>query len=39
MNITLFTDDINEYLKEDDVIDYTNEKITELSDLLYKKIR
>ena len=37
MNITLFKDDINEYLKEDDVIDYNNEKITELSDLLYKK--
>lgn len=37
MNITLFTDDINEYLKEDDVIDYNNEKITGLADSLYKK--
>ncbi len=37
MEITLFTKDINEYLKEDTIIDYTNEKIMELSDLLYKK--
>ena len=29
MKITLFTDDINEYLKEDNVIDYNNEKITD----------
>lgn len=29
MHITLFTDNIDEYLKEDSVIDYGNESIAE----------
>jgi len=37
MNVTLFTYDINEYLKEDNIIDYTNKRIVELSDLLSQK--
>lgn len=34
MNITPFTDNISEYLKSDDVIDYNNEAITQLADSL-----
>ena len=36
MRITLFTDNIDEYLKEDSVIDYGNEIITGLADALYQ---
>ncbi|MBD5096717.1 MAG: hypothetical protein HDT40_06915 [Lachnospiraceae bacterium] len=31
------TDSIHEYIKEDDVIDYSNEIITWLADLLFQK--
>ena len=34
MNIILYTDKIEEYLKEEDVIDYGNESITQLADAL-----
>ncbi len=34
MNIIPFTDNISEYLKSDDVIDYNNESITQLADSL-----
>lgn len=37
MNLTLFSDDLSDYLKEDDVIDYSDESITQLADELYKK--
>lgn len=37
MNITLYSDKINDYLKRDDVIDYENEAITELADKLFQK--
>ena len=36
MNITPFTDNISEYLKSDDVIDYNNEAITQIADSLYQ---
>ena len=36
MNITLYSNKIDEYLKHDDVIDYENEAITELADKLFK---
>ncbi len=36
MNITLYSDKINEYLKCDNVIDYNNKFIAELSDTLFK---
>ncbi|MBO5319240.1 MAG: transglutaminase domain-containing protein [Ruminococcus sp.] len=36
MNLTLFSDDLSDYLKEDDVIDYSDESITQLADELYK---
>lgn len=36
MCITLFTDNIEEYLREDSVIDYGNESITKLADVLYQ---
>lgn len=36
MNITPFTDNISEYLKSDDVIDYNNESITQIADSLYQ---
>lgn len=36
-NIVLYTNDIYEYLKRDDVIDYDNETITELADILFQK--
>ncbi len=36
MNITPFTDNISEYLKLDDVIDYNNESITQIADSLYQ---
>ena len=37
MRITLFKDNIDEYLKEDNVIDYGNEIITQLADALYEE--
>lgn len=37
MRITLFTDNIDEYLKEDSVIDYGNKIITQLADALYQE--
>ncbi|MBQ9928396.1 MAG: transglutaminase domain-containing protein [Lachnospiraceae bacterium] len=37
MHITLFTDNIDEYLKEDSVIDFGNESIVRLADALYQK--
>ncbi|MDE6763673.1 MAG: transglutaminase-like domain-containing protein [Oscillospiraceae bacterium] len=37
MNIVLYSNKIDEYLKHDDVIDYENEAITELADKLFKK--
>ncbi len=37
MKITSYTDDINEYLKTDDVIDYEYEAIAQLADTLYQK--
>ena len=36
MNIILFTNDIDEYLKEDDIINYRNKKIMQLADELYQ---
>lgn len=32
MNIVLYSDKIDEYLKHDSVIDYDNEAVTELAD-------
>lgn len=37
MNIVLYSNKIDEYLKHDNVIDYDNEAITELADTLFKK--
>ena len=37
MNIVLFTNNIDEYLKHDNVVDYDSETITELADTLFKK--
>ena len=37
MNIVLFTDNIDDYLKEDSVIDYGNEIITQLADTLFRR--
>ena len=37
MSIMLFTDHIDEYLKEDNVIHYGNENITQLADVLYQE--
>lgn len=37
MLIKLFTDNIDEYLKEDDVIDYSNKIITQLADAIYQE--
>jgi transglutaminase-like putative cysteine protease len=37
MNIILYSNKIDEYLKHDNVIDYDNEAITELADTLFKK--
>ena len=37
MLIKLFTDNIDEYLKEDDVIDYSNKIITQLANALYQE--
>lgn len=37
MDIILYTNNIDEYLKLDNVIDYDNEAIIELADLLFKK--
>lgn len=36
MNIILFTENIDEYLKEDNVINYGNENIMQLADALYQ---
>ena len=38
MDIVLYSNKIDEYLKCDDVIDYDNEAITELADTLFKKV-
>ena len=37
MSVIPSTDSINEYIKEDDVIDYSNEIITQLADSLFQK--
>ena len=37
MNIIPSTDNIEEYLKRDDVIDYNNDAITHLADLLFQR--
>ena len=37
MNLVLYSDKIDEYLKQDDVIDYENEAIAELADTLSQK--
>ena len=37
MHIIQFTDDINKYLENDNVIDYENENIQNLADTLYQK--
>lgn len=37
MKIGLYSNNINEYLKHDDVIDYENEAIVELADTLFQK--
>lgn len=37
MNITLYNNKMEEYLKCDDVVDYKNEAITELADKLFQK--
>ena len=37
MDIALYSNKIDEYLKHNDVIDYENEAITELADTLFKK--
>ena len=37
MNIELYSNKIDEYLKNDNVIDYENEAITELADILFQK--
>ena len=37
MNLILYLNRIDEYLKHDDVIDYENEAITELADTLFQK--
>ena len=37
MNIELYSNKIDEYLKNDNVIDYENEDITELADILFQK--
>lgn len=37
MSIKVFTDNIEEYIKEDSVIDYGNEAIAQLADVLYQE--
>ena len=37
MSLILFTDNIDEYLKKDDVINYGNENIMKLADVLYRE--
>ncbi|MDE6780865.1 MAG: transglutaminase-like domain-containing protein [Ruminococcus sp.] len=37
MNIVLYSNKFDEYLKHDNVIDYENESITEMSDILFQK--
>ena len=36
MDLILFTDNIEEYLKEDDVVNYGNENIKRLADTLFQ---
>lgn len=38
MNLVLYSNKIDEYLKHDDVIDYENEAIAELADTLFQKV-
>lgn len=38
MNLVLYSNKIDEYLKHDDVIDYENEAIAELADTLFEKV-
>lgn len=38
MKILPYTTSLSDYLKEDDVIDYSDESITQLADELYKKV-
>lgn len=35
--IKLFTDNIEEYVKVDEIVDFGNEKITQLADSLYRE--
>lgn len=35
MSILLFTDNIDEYLKKDDIVNYENVSITQLADSLF----
>ncbi len=37
MNIVLYSNEIDEYLKHDDVVDYENEAIAKLADTLFKR--
>lgn len=37
MDIVLYSDNIDDYLKHDDVIDHDNEAIAELADKLFRK--
>ena len=37
MDIILYSNKMDEYLKHDSVIDYDNKSITELADVLFKK--
>ena len=38
MKIRPYANDLLDYLKEDDVIDYSDESITQLADELYKRL-
>ena len=37
MDIILYSNQLDEYLKHDSVIDYDNKSITELANVLFKK--
>lgn len=39
MALLLFTDNIEEYLKEDDVVNYRDKHIAQLADALYQGTR
>ena len=39
MPVILFADNIEEYLQEDDVVDYGNKKVKQLADALYQETR